>query len=81
MWSEPEALTEAEQQRQTQEARARWRREQARAWGRARVEILGAVEHVKASSRPDRQLLDDLRGIERQVVRTDRHVAELGRGS
>ena len=79
MSDEPEALTEREQLDVTRRARLRWERERARVWGVARVEILASVAHFKAVGHPDRRLMDDLRGIERGVVRVDRHLGELGR--
>jgi hypothetical protein len=64
-----EAVTTAEQARQTADAHRRWQQDQSRAWGRARHEILAGVEHFKASGHPDKRTLNDLRAVERATAR------------
>ena len=68
-----ECVDEAEQRRQTADARRRWREELARDWGSARAEILAATSTFK-TRRLDRRLVSDVRALERQVAWVDRDV-------
>jgi hypothetical protein len=69
-----ECIDEGEQERQTQAAHAKFRRELQREWGAARGSILAAVQGFKASGHLDRRLSSDVRVLERQLVRIDRDV-------
>jgi hypothetical protein len=71
---EPEAISEQEQLRQTLARRRAWEAEQRRAWGTAREHIFGAVEAFRRDGHPDARLLNDVKAIERQVGRVDRHL-------
>jgi hypothetical protein len=79
MHGEPEAISNEEQQRQTLAARRRWQAKQRRAWGTARQHIFDAVEGFRRDGHPDGQLLNDVKAIERQVGRVDKHLDELGK--
>lgn len=76
---EPECISETEQLAQTLAARRRWTAEQRRAWGTARQHIFDAVEGFRRDGHPDGQLLNDVKAIERQVGRVDKHLDELGK--
>jgi hypothetical protein len=72
--AEPEAIDRETQQCQTRARRRAWELEQRRAWGTARQQIDLAVETFRREAKPRGQVLDDLRGIERQLGRVDRHL-------
>jgi hypothetical protein len=69
-----ECVDEDEQERQTEDAHRRWKRDRARAWGQARREILAGVERFKANGHPDRRTLSDLRVMQRTVERVDKRI-------
>jgi hypothetical protein len=69
-----ECVDEDEQARQTAAAHRAWEREQRRAWGQARREILAGVERFKANGHPDKPLLRDLHLIEYGTRKLDRRL-------
>jgi hypothetical protein len=71
---EPEAISEDEQRRQSDDARRRWKREQAREWGVARTEILAGVEHFRSNGHPDRRTLSDLHVMQRLTAKIDQRL-------
>jgi hypothetical protein len=62
-----ECVTEEEQRELTARAHRRWTQEQARAWGQAATEIGRAIETFVRHGHPDRQLLNDVKAIERSI--------------
>jgi uncharacterized protein involved in type VI secretion and phage assembly len=69
-----ECVDEAQQQRQTADAHRRWKREQQREWGKARLAILAGVERFKVNGHPDSQMLSDLRVVQRVTARIDQRI-------
>jgi hypothetical protein len=71
---EPEAVSEEEQLRISRASRRLGEERRREAWRRAHEGIDRALSDFKRDGRPSRQLLSDLRVIERQASRVDRRL-------
>jgi hypothetical protein len=71
---EPEAIDEETQGRFSRDARRREEEQLRAAWRRAHAGIDRELAAFKREAHPDRQLLSDVRVIERQAGRLDRRL-------
>ena len=71
---EPEAVDEQTQTRFSSAARRRQEERLRDEWRRAHAKINSSLEDFKRDAQPDRQLLSDVRVIQRTCVRVDRRL-------